>query len=93
MRELSAGKVIGMGKLIDTTQLLARFGVSERFNADIPAYVIGIIKGMPEGVTRCKDCRWSNGFNYCLWFNIIVSDEDYCSRGERKDEQNRHNGA
>ena len=44
-------------KLIDADALLKQLGISERFNnADIPAYVIGIIKGMPEAVVRCEDC-------------------------------------
>lgn len=70
--------------LIDKEQLLARLGISERFNADIPAYIIGIIKGMPEAVTRCKNCRWENDWSYCLWHNQVVSKEGYCSKGEPK---------
>ena len=73
-----------MGKLIDTDKLLMAFGISERFNADIPAWVIGVIKGMPEGITRCKDCRWYNGACYCRWLNKITSSEGYCDRGEPK---------
>ena len=35
-------------KLIDADALLEQLGISARFNADIPAWVIGVIKGMPE---------------------------------------------
>lgn len=49
-------------KLIDSDALLKQLGISERFNnADIPAYVIGIIKGMPSAEKKghcVEDARW-----------------------------------
>lgn len=34
--------------LISREDLLKQLGISDRFNADVPAWVIGVIKGMPE---------------------------------------------
>ena len=47
-----------MARLIDADDLLKKLGVSERFNADIPAWVIGVIKGMDS--PSCATCRWYN---------------------------------
>ena len=37
-----------MSNLISREDLLKQLGISDRFNADVPAWVIGVIKGMPE---------------------------------------------
>lgn len=53
------------------------------------------------GLVRCKDCKWSHMMDtlwgyvqdkrrYCESFAdelIEISDEDFCSRGERKDDE------
>ena len=41
-----------------------------------------------NGVTipvRCKDCTEYNGHRYCRYTEIVVLDNDFCSYGERKD--------
>ena len=40
-------------------------------------------------VLRCKDCKFFCRENrcYCEEFGGIVTDEDFCSRGERKDNE------
>jgi hypothetical protein len=42
-------------------------------------------------VVRCKDCKFNKGHNKCLNEHSIIDipkDDDYCSYGERKDEDN-----
>lgn len=38
-----------------------------------------------ESVVRCKDCRFRQGEKegFCYGIERYVSDDDYCSRGER----------
>lgn len=41
-------------------------------------------------VVRCKDCRWFENDGYhtnCQIMRFCVEDDDYCSRGERRGEQ------
>ena len=40
-------------------------------------------------VVRCKDCRWFENDGYptnCKIMQFCVEAEDYCSRGERREE-------
>ena len=42
-------------------------------------------------LVRCKDCAWryfsrANGEHYCFEFNAPVTDTDFCSKAERKEE-------
>ena len=39
-------------------------------------------------VVRCKDCRWFENDGYhtnCQIMRFCVEDDDYCSRGERRE--------
>ena len=36
-------------------------------------------------VVRCKDCKHYNGHRYCINIAETVLDDDFCSYGERKD--------
>ena len=38
-------------------------------------------------VVRCKDCKQYNGHRYCTYFAETVLDDDFCSYGERKDNE------
>lgn len=45
-----------------------------------------------EAVVRCKDCKYSrpkkNGIKlHCAWWYRSVEDDDYCSRGERREDE------
>lgn len=47
------------------------------------------IYGYKGEVVRCKDCRWFENDGYhtnCQIMRFCVEDDDYCSRGERKEE-------
>ncbi len=53
----------------------------------------GLVKTWDElgELIRCKDCIWryqsqNNDLHYCFVMNIEVSDDDYCSQAERKEE-------
>ena len=61
---------------------------------------IGYDKGYRDGyaqatvdaveVVRCKDCRWFENDGYhtnCKIMQFCVESEDYCSRGERKEDE------
>ena len=42
-------------------------------------------------VVRCKDCRYNKGKNKCLNEHSIIDipkDDDFCSYGERKEQNN-----
>lgn len=39
-----------------------------------------------EAVVRCKDCKEYNGHRWCTYFDQAVLDDDFCSYGERKEE-------
>ena len=50
------------------------------------------VKAMDRGeLVRCKDCKWwykEDEENKCLEFaDIPLTDEDFCSHGERKDDE------
>jgi hypothetical protein len=34
-------------------------------------------------IIRCKDCEYSSS-GYCIFFNRVVSKEEYCSNAKRK---------
>lgn len=38
--------------LINREELIKQLGISDRFNADVPAWVVGVIKGMPTAEKR-----------------------------------------
>ena len=43
-----------------------------------------------EEIVRCKDCKFNKGHNKCLNEHSIIdipNDNDYCSYGERKDNE------
>lgn len=47
------------------------------------------IRKMPE-IVRCKDCRWFENDGYhtnCKIMQFCVEAEDYCSRGERREDE------
>ena len=39
-----------------------------------------------EPVVRCKDCKFADKFHQCDQVKFWASGDDFCSRGERKDE-------
>lgn len=46
-----------------------------------------IIEDEPEAMVRCRDCRWKLG-TYCSRFEYCpMTDEDFCSRGERRTDE------
>lgn len=84
-------------RLIDADALIDELGISdediifEGMLVDAPT-----IDAVP--VVRCKDCKGSEVFQndssgvmarYCKAFTLkrMVADDDYCSYGERKDDE------
>lgn len=63
-------------KIIDADELKKQLGVSARFNADVPAWVLGVINGAPQ--IRCKDCAWYEK-GHCTGFEDIAECE-HCGR-------------
>lgn len=37
-------------------------------------------------VVRCKDCNSYNGHRYCTYLDETVLDDDFCSFGERRED-------
>ena len=60
--------------------------------------LIEFIRGIPTAdvaeVLRCKDCKFfcRGDRCYCEEFGGIVAEDDFCSRGERKDENEQTHG-
>lgn len=71
--------------MIDKEDLLKQLGTSTRFNADIPPYVIGIIKGMPDKEVRCVSCkhRFLEGSVWHCPFGLSSGEDFFCGYGER----------
>lgn len=50
-----------------------------------------LLKSVPEAVVRCKECRWAEQSQYGLFCSMGIHDDlsvdDYCSRGERKNNE------
>lgn len=47
------------------------------------------IRKMPE-IVRCKDCRWFENDGYhtnCQIMRFCVEADDYCSKGERREDE------
>ena len=83
-----------MPRLIDAEELELQFDVSDE---DIIAKEI--IRNAPTvdavPVVRCRDCEYfvnaavnANGFLICGVSDMDITPEDFCSYGERKEEQN-----
>ena len=56
-------------------------------------FVVETVKEMEEkrALVHCKDCAWryfsrASGEHYCFEFNVPVTDTDFCSKAERKEE-------
>lgn len=60
--------------------------------------LIKFIRSIPTAdvmeVLRCKDCKFfcRESRCYCGEFGGIVTEDDFCSRGERKDENEQTHG-
>lgn len=65
--------------------------------------VVSSIENAPaadvEHVIRCKDCRYSDDFPfskketiYCNMHDVTMCENDFCSRGNSKDEEKEGNG-
>lgn len=57
--------------------------------------VIAFLKNRPDAVVRCKDCVNvqsakinKKGFLVCQASGLEITDDDFCSYGERKEDEN-----
>ena len=85
-----------MGKIINTDDL-KRYLMDKGF---YPALVAAAIENVPEGVVRCKDCKfWKPNdrrvLGYCKHGTFSIDDDvvdpitkpnDFCSYGERRED-------
>lgn len=60
----------------------------------LPLKLVEDVMDMPSvdvvKVVRCKDCKFNKGKNKCLNEHSIIDipkDDDYCSYGEREDDE------
>ena len=70
-------------------KLSEHFSVSKTVEFDREQYEQGW-NDRDSQIVRCKDCRWyeNDGFHTnCQIMRFCVEDDDYCSRGERRGEQ------
>lgn len=88
-----------MSRYIDADVLLLKIDLhgTNKFgmlDEDIREFIRSIPTDDAEGVARCKDCKFFCRGNrcYCKEFGGIVTEDDFCSRGERKDENEQAHG-
>ena len=79
-----------MEGLISTDALLKR---TDWYSPDVRDAVRNALRYVPTvdavEVVRCKDCRWyeNDGYHtHCRIMRLSVEAEDYCSRGERRED-------
>ena len=65
-----------------------------KFNAEINSIILSIPKENVQEVIRCKDCNYfckskanENGFLICPASGMEITDNDFCSYGEKRSEQ------
>ena len=84
-----------MRRLVDANELKGHFPQDEDWDYPVNtnSRVVEIIDDAPTvdavEVVRCKDCRWFENDGYhtnCKIMQFCVEAEDYCSKGERKDD-------
>jgi len=80
-----------MNEYIDKNDLLKRLSISEKINADVPTWVITVIKNMPicPKVTyicdrqRCEDgkcfpdCKRTTDVRHAVNFRKVFEDDEY----------------
>lgn len=88
-----------MSRYIDVDVLLLKIDLhgTNKFgmlDEDIYEFIRSIPIADAAEVLRCKDCKFFCRENrcYCEEFGGIVTEEDFCSRGERKDENEQTHG-
>lgn len=57
------------------------YGFIDRINEQPAADVVEVV--------RCKDCKNYNGHRFCLYHADPVDDNDFCSYGERKEDEGK----
>lgn len=83
-------------RLIDADALINTLNEEKiKFNADINYIILNAPTVEAEHVVRCKDCKhnWVTSYNHgvqdeprCKFTNYKFGLDDYCSRGERREE-------
>ncbi len=86
-----------MSRYIDKQMLIIALNAKSDMALGTPKTVFAHVSKMVEllptadvvEVVRCKDCKFFCRGNrcYCGEFGGIVTEEDFCSRGERKDDK------
>lgn len=79
-----------MSRYIDADKFKKNLKTDKYGNTDVNEVGKAIGKSIVDvvEVVRCKDCKFNKGHNKCLNEHSIIdipSDNDYCSYGERKD--------
>lgn len=78
--------------LIDKAEAQTELMMLPTFDTDISEYSerlwkLAYERGHKEGVVRCKDCVFSQGFAWLacpMAEKVKLKDDDFCSRGERR---------
>lgn len=83
-----------MSRYIDADALLLKIDLhgTNKFgmlDEDIREFIRSIPTADAAEVLRCKDCKFFCRGNkcYCEEFGGIVTEDDFCSRGERNDDK------
>lgn len=86
-------------KLVDVDELLFEINTSLWPQSMEYTKAVAILKGMlkaaPEAVVRCKDCKYTKrksvieGYFACGLLKQTVGDNDFCSFGERRENDDK----
>ncbi len=79
-------------ELIDKAVLLNRIATEVHYDSEhsleMYAKMLSLINDAPDGVVRCKDCKWWNTTKSekCVAYDAFrfADSDDYCSWGERR---------
>ena len=84
--------------LIDKAALLNKIAKEVHYDSEhsleMYAKMLSLINDAPDGVVRCKDCRWCEKgeefYRWCFYHNTnVLVNADYCSWGERREDADK----
>lgn len=79
-----------MGRWIDADGLTAKLKASSAYSDyEWAMYADGFIEDMESApsidIVRCKECKWFNEREGCLFSTSEIEADDFCSYGERRE--------
>ena len=85
-----------MGEYISRRAVIDALRAWDQGKAYLPIEFRELIEGLPSAIVQCENCtNWQTdwdpktapGTHYCATMDSCMKAEDYCSYGERKDNE------